>query len=137
LSAPTASSNLDNTDQAVAFIKRDRKDKPFALYVGHKAVHSPFQPAERHKDLFKEDPLPQRPDVQDRDNKGKPALTRKVADPPKARQQCPLRSGRHGQADAERKPRDFAFAPGLLQHILRDPTARQPEGQSAKQRQGK
>ena len=71
------------TDQAVEFIKKDRKDKPFALYVGHKAVHSPYQPADRHKDLFKDDPLPQRPDVQDRDNKGKPALTRKVADPPK------------------------------------------------------
>lgn len=71
------------TDQAVNFIKKDRGGKPFALYVGHKAVHGPYRPADRHKDLFKDDPLPQRPDVKDVDNIGKPSLTRKVAPPPK------------------------------------------------------
>jgi arylsulfatase A-like enzyme len=70
------------TDYAVDFIKKDHGGKPFAMYVGHKAVHGPFTPAERHKDMYKDEPLPQRPNVQD-DLKGKPALTRKVSDPPK------------------------------------------------------
>jgi arylsulfatase A-like enzyme len=71
------------TDQAVDFVKKDHAGKPFAMYIGHKAVHGPYTPAERHKELYKDDPLPTRPDVADRDNAGKPALTRKVADPPK------------------------------------------------------
>jgi N-acetylglucosamine-6-sulfatase len=33
--------------------------------------------------MFNDDELPTRPDVKDRDNAGKPSLTRKVADPPK------------------------------------------------------
>ena len=33
------------TDHAVEFIAKPRGDRPFALYIGHKAVHSPFQPA--------------------------------------------------------------------------------------------
>lgn len=67
------------TDYAVEFITKDRGDKPFALYVGHKAVHGPFQPAPRHEHLFKDDPLPRSPGEKD-DLKGKPALTRKVAE---------------------------------------------------------
>lgn len=35
------------TDHAVEFLERDR-DKPFLLYVSHKAVHAPFTPPERH-----------------------------------------------------------------------------------------
>lgn len=35
-------------DRALAFIKQKR-DKPFALYLSHKAIHGPFTPAERHK----------------------------------------------------------------------------------------
>jgi len=70
------------SDRAAEFIKKDHAGKPFALYVGHKAVHGPYKPADRHKDAYKDDPLPQREGVKDQDNKGKPALTRKVADPP-------------------------------------------------------
>lgn len=39
------------TDYAVKFLETKR-DKPFCLYLAHKAVHGPFTPAERHKDLF-------------------------------------------------------------------------------------
>jgi N-acetylglucosamine-6-sulfatase len=45
------------SDMAVEFIKAKR-EKPFMLYVAHKAVHSQPTPAERHKDLYKDDVLP-------------------------------------------------------------------------------
>jgi N-acetylglucosamine-6-sulfatase len=45
-------------------------------------VHGPYQPADRHKDLYADEPLPKREGVKDVDNVGKPALTRKVAPPP-------------------------------------------------------
>lgn len=61
---------------AVEFLKR-RHDKPFALYLAHKAIHGPFTPAERHKNLYTTEKLPRRPDYYD-DLKGKPVLTRLV-----------------------------------------------------------
>jgi N-acetylglucosamine-6-sulfatase len=64
------------TDYAVEFINREHA-KPFVLYVGHKAVHGPFRPAERHKDLYQTEALPQRPDMID-DLSGKPVLTREI-----------------------------------------------------------
>src|SRR5260370_40266121 len=39
------------TDYAVEFLKKPRS-KPFVMYLAHKAVHGPFPPAERHKELF-------------------------------------------------------------------------------------
>ncbi|MBI1390196.1 MAG: sulfatase-like hydrolase/transferase [bacterium] len=39
------------TDYAEDFIKQDR-EKPFFLYLSHKAVHADFYPAERHKKAF-------------------------------------------------------------------------------------
>src|SRR5262245_26665304 len=36
---------------AVAFV-RQKRSKPFAVYLAHKAVHGPFTPAERHKALY-------------------------------------------------------------------------------------
>ncbi len=38
-----------------------RRDKPFCLYLGHKSIHGPFTPAERHRDLYRDEPLPRRP----------------------------------------------------------------------------
>ncbi|MEZ5353498.1 MAG: sulfatase [Bryobacteraceae bacterium] len=38
-----------------------RREKPFCLYLGHKAIHGPFTPAERHRDLYRDEPLPRRP----------------------------------------------------------------------------
>lgn len=37
---------------AKEFIQMDRGDAPFMLYLSHKAVHQPFDPAERHKELY-------------------------------------------------------------------------------------
>lgn len=39
------------TAEATRFIK-DNAARPFCLYLSHKAVHSPFQPPERHAHLF-------------------------------------------------------------------------------------
>ncbi len=39
------------TDYAEDYLKRE-KDKPFFMYLSHKAVHADFYPAERHKDAF-------------------------------------------------------------------------------------
>jgi N-acetylglucosamine-6-sulfatase len=62
------------SDYAVDFINREHA-KPFVLYVGHKAVHGPFTPAERHAGMYETEPLPQRPNVKD-DMSGKPAVRR-------------------------------------------------------------
>ncbi len=44
------------TDQAIEWLENGRdKDKPFYLQLGFKAVHYPFQPAERHKGRHKND----------------------------------------------------------------------------------
>jgi len=52
------------SDLAVKFIRRPH-DKPFALCISHKAVHGPFTPAERHADLYRDDPLPHPPNLSD------------------------------------------------------------------------
>jgi N-acetylglucosamine-6-sulfatase len=63
-------------EHAADFLMRKRS-KPFALYLGHKAVHGPFTPAERHKDLYTSELLPRRPNGND-SLEGKPALRRDV-----------------------------------------------------------
>ncbi|VGO19483.1 sulfatase family protein [Pontiella sulfatireligans] len=40
------------------FIERDRGDKPYMLYLSHKAVHAPFLPAERHENLYAKARIP-------------------------------------------------------------------------------
>lgn len=45
------------TDEAVDYIE-DKKDEPFCLYLSHKAVHHPFQPAPRHRGLYEHDEVP-------------------------------------------------------------------------------
>ena len=67
---------------ALKFVKQPHT-KPFLLYVGHKAVHDPFTPADRHQDLYDGDVIPRPPSVDD-DLKGKPVLTRKVEPAPSA-----------------------------------------------------
>lgn len=57
---------------AVEFLEQPHS-KPFCLYLGHKAIHGPFTPAERHKDLYTTDPLPMAANTKD-DLKDKPAL---------------------------------------------------------------
>jgi N-acetylglucosamine-6-sulfatase len=39
------------TNYAVRFL-RSKHDRPFMLYLSHKAVHAPFKPAKRHESLY-------------------------------------------------------------------------------------
>ncbi len=45
------------TGYALRFLERDRSG-PFCLYLSHKAVHGPFTPAQRHKDLYPDAEIP-------------------------------------------------------------------------------
>ena len=59
---------------SVEFIEKERA-RPFCLFLSHKAVHSPFIPAPRHEELYRDvayTPPPSPPE----DLAGKPALTR-------------------------------------------------------------
>jgi N-acetylglucosamine-6-sulfatase len=62
------------TDHALEFVKQPRT-KPFMLYLSHKAVHAPFIPAERHRQLFADTPIVHPASVRD-DWSGKPVLQR-------------------------------------------------------------
>ncbi|MBM3784128.1 MAG: sulfatase [Acidobacteria bacterium] len=59
-------------DEAVAFLEKPRT-KPFCLTVAHKAVHGPFTPADRHKNLYNEAAITVAPNASD-DLKSKPAM---------------------------------------------------------------
>lgn len=68
------------TDYAVKFIKK-RREKPFCLYLSHKAVHSPFTPAPRHMNSYPDAAIPEQPNARDT-FEGKPAWLRGgIADP--------------------------------------------------------
>jgi len=62
---------------AVDFI-RQKHTKPFCLYLAHKAVHGPFTPAERHKDLYSGMKIVRKPSATDT-LEGKPVLKRTLA----------------------------------------------------------
>jgi N-acetylglucosamine-6-sulfatase len=62
--------------RAVEFVKQPH-EKPFCLYLGHKAVHAPFLPAERHEDLYGDYDF-QVPPRDESDLAGKPVMTRQV-----------------------------------------------------------
>ncbi len=63
-------------DWAVEFVEKKR-DKPFCLYLSHKAVHGPFIPADRHKNLYADAGYTPPPGA-DSGLEGKPALQRDV-----------------------------------------------------------
>jgi arylsulfatase A-like enzyme len=46
------------TEHAINWLDKRSKDKPFFLYLSHKAVHAPFVPAPRHKGLYKNQSYP-------------------------------------------------------------------------------
>jgi arylsulfatase A-like enzyme len=77
------------TDAAVQFVNKERS-KPFCLVLAHKAIHGPFTPAERHKDLFTGVNLPEPPNYND-DLASKPAWQRRKGglDTPPARIEPP------------------------------------------------
>jgi N-acetylglucosamine-6-sulfatase len=66
-------------DHAVDFLSRPH-NKPFVLYLAHKAVHGPFTPAERHKGLYADATVPHPPSAEDT-LEGKPALRRRIEEP--------------------------------------------------------
>ena len=45
------------TDYAVEWLKERRRDRPFFLYLSHKAVHADFVPADRHKGRYARKPF--------------------------------------------------------------------------------
>lgn len=45
------------TEEALRFINANR-DRPYMLYLGHKAVHADFVPAPRHQNLYSSEPIP-------------------------------------------------------------------------------
>ncbi len=47
------------SDAAMDWLGKDR-DKPFCLYLSHKAIHGPFTPAPRHEHLYDGAKLPTR-----------------------------------------------------------------------------
>jgi len=63
--------------QALTYLKQPRT-KPFSLYLAHKAVHGPFTPPERHRDLYSDATITRHPNAQD-DLTGKPVLQREIA----------------------------------------------------------
>jgi N-acetylglucosamine-6-sulfatase len=85
------------TERALEFLRRDR-NKPFALYFAHKAVHGPFIPADRHKDLYTDNRIDPPPSADD-DYSGKPVLRRKIDLPPaKAKAQAKKAQAKKAQA---------------------------------------
>ncbi len=78
----TKGHNVDRvTDFAVEYLERPH-DKPFMLYVSHKAVHANFVPAERHKGSYdgREYPRPETMADTDDNYAGKPEWVRKQLD---------------------------------------------------------
>ncbi len=64
-------------NHAVEFIRKPHA-KPFCLYLAHKAVHGPFTPAERHKDLYAGMKIERKPSVKDT-LEDKPAVKKGIA----------------------------------------------------------
>jgi N-acetylglucosamine-6-sulfatase len=67
------------TKHAVEWLRTPRKS-PFCLYLGHKAVHGPFQPAIRHSKLYSDVPIP-RPKSMNDPMEGKPAWVKLGMEP--------------------------------------------------------
>lgn len=42
------------TEKAIDYLEHRNKSKPFFLYLSHKGVHAEFQPAQRHKDKYRD-----------------------------------------------------------------------------------
>ena len=65
------------TDYAVEFLRAEH-DRPFLLYLSHKAVHSPFTPAERHRGVYADRRYPEPESMADTEAnyRGKPDWVR-------------------------------------------------------------
>ena len=65
------------SDYAAEFIRKQSLDKPFCVYLAHKAIHGPFSPAARHATLFSDTVIRRSANAQD-NLAGKPMLTREL-----------------------------------------------------------
>ena len=67
------------TEKTIDWLKNKRDpEKPFSVNLWHKAVHEKHLPAPRHKDLFKNEPLPEPPYEMHKETfKGKPEWQRR------------------------------------------------------------
>jgi len=66
------------TDYALDWLKEVERDKPFFLYLSHKAVHAEFAPAPRHRELYADIdyPHPKTEAATAENLRGKPAWVR-------------------------------------------------------------
>jgi N-acetylglucosamine-6-sulfatase len=66
------------TDYALDWLRERRTDRPFFLYLSHKAVHSDFVPAERHRGRYANRPFTPSPSMADTpaNYEGKPMWVR-------------------------------------------------------------
>lgn len=63
------------TDYAVDWLKQHQEsepDKPFFLYLSHKAVHAEFVPAPRHRGRYADEPIPYPETMPEEANRDKP-----------------------------------------------------------------
>ena len=67
------------TDHAIDWLKRqqaEEPDKPFFLYLSHKAVHAEFVPAPRHQGRYASEPIPYPATMAESANRDKPDWVR-------------------------------------------------------------
>jgi N-acetylglucosamine-6-sulfatase len=67
------------TDHALSWLRKHQEeepDKPFFLYLSHKAVHAEFEPAERHQGRYADKPIPYPETMAERANRDKPDWVR-------------------------------------------------------------
>lgn len=72
------------TQHALDWLVKREKDKPFFLYLSHKAVHANFSPAKRHRDIYKNEPISLPPSFRTSDTqvKGKRATSLSIEKEP-------------------------------------------------------
>ncbi len=83
------------TDHAINWMKTRKSDKPFFLYLSHKAVHAMFSPAKRHKGKY---------------------TNKKIVYPPSyniTKPEMPESDGKHYKPDNENNP-DYDYGKGRV-----------------------
>jgi N-acetylglucosamine-6-sulfatase len=99
-------------DYAVQFIKSEHK-KPFLLYLPHKAVHGPFTPAERHKNLYAATIIEPVKSLND-PLQGKPAVTRELEESPEGKA-----AKKKGKAQKQPNDNERRMPENLIRNQLR------------------
>lgn len=67
------------SDAAMSWLRQER-DKPFCLYLSHKGLHGPFEPAQRHANLYDGVEFPHPPNWQE-NLEGKPQWIKDLSRP--------------------------------------------------------